>query len=305
MMKEKTTLLKISLVGLLLAISSFLFAQIAPNPTAPITAPTDLDVGTINNDETTVSPIPIAVLFYNTAGTAITLTASPIDEVTGLAYSNYVWHEINQDGSIAETLTEVTGTLRIEGLQPGYYRYRVFGFIDDEGVLCQSDEYQDMIFFVLRPLTPTAKPGTAAITEFCLNEPPTHPLQLEAGVAFDANVGYNDNNFEQPDVRDFALSYRWYAVNSNNTNTQIPLTDPATATNSGAENNIAIDYAHLTDFGTYTFYVEVQYSNGIKDRGTREHAVWTAQVMDGTEVFTIDVTQTPGRPTITIESIED
>lgn len=304
-MKETTTLLKISLFGLFLAISPFLFAQTAPNPTTPIIAPSNLDVGTINDDETTVESVPTAILFYNPAGTAITLTASEIDEVTELPYSSYVWHEINQDGSIAETLAEQTGTLRVEGLQPGYYRYRVFGVIDDEGVICQSDAYQDMIFFVLRPLTPSATPGDDAVTEFCLNTPPTEPLILEAGVVFDANVDYNGNAFAQPAVGDFALTYRWYAVNSNAPDTQIPLTDPATETNPGAANDISIDYADLTDFGSYTFFVEVQYSNGIKDRDSREHAIWTAQVMDGTEAFTIDVTQTPGRPTITIESIED
>lgn len=304
-MKETTTLLKMSLVGLFLTISTFLFAQVAPNPTTPITTPENLDVGTINDDQTAVLPVTTAVLFYNPAGTAITLTASETDVVTGLDYSSYVWHAINQDGTIAETLEEETGTLRVEGLQPGYYRYRVFGFIDDEGVICQSDEYQDMIFFVLRPLTPTANPGTGAITEFCLNEPPTDPLVLEADVVFDADVAYNANAFTNPAVGDFALTYRWYAVNSNDLGTQIPLTDPATTTNPGAINNIEIDYTDLTDFGSYTFFVEVQYANSIKDRGTRDHAIWTAQVMDGTEGFTIEVTQTPGRPTITIEAIED
>src|SRR5690606_24932770 len=186
---------------------------------------------------------------------------------------------------------------------PGYYRYRVFGFIDDEGVICQSDAYQDLIFFVLRPLAPSATAGAGAVTKFCLNEPPTDPLVLEADVVFDA--AYNANKFTNPAVGDFALTYRWYAVNDNDPGTQIPLTDPATATNPGAINNIEIDYTDLTDFGSYTFFVEVQYANSIKDRDSREHAIWTAQVMDGTEGFTIEVTQTPGRPTITIEAIED
>src|SRR5690606_24815732 len=155
-MKETTTLLKMSLIGLFLTISTFLFAQVAPNPTAPITTPENLDVGTINDGETAVSPVTTAVLFYNPAGTTITLTASETDVVTGLDYSSYVWHAINQNGTIAETLEEKTGTLRVEGLQPGYYRYRVFGFIDDDGVVCQSDAYQDLIFFVLRPLAPSA-----------------------------------------------------------------------------------------------------------------------------------------------------
>src|SRR5690606_886672 len=262
-MKETTTLLKICLVGFFLTITTSLFAQVAPTPTTPITTPANLDVGTIADDQTEVVEVTTAVLFYNPAGTAITLKASETDVVTGLDYSSYVWHRVNQDGTIEETLGETTGTLNVTSLQPGYYRYRVFGFIDDEGVICQSDAYQDLIFFVLRPLAPSATAGAGAVTKFCLNEPPTDPLVLEADVVFDA--AYNANKFTNPAVGDFALTYRWYAVNDNDPGTQIPLTDPATATNPGAINNIEIDYTDLTDFGSYTFFVEVQYANSIKD----------------------------------------
>ena len=65
------------------------------------------------------------------------------------------------------------------------------------------------------------------------------------------------------------------------------------------------DYTNLLAVGTYTFYVEVQYSNDIKDRGTREHALWTAQVTNGGTPYQLVVTPVPGRPTITIVDITD
>lgn len=305
-MKKTTTLLKISLVGLFLAISTTIYAQTAPNPTTPIMASSDLDVGTIDNDETTVTPVATAVVFYNPGGSSITLEASETDVVTGLAYSSYLWHEIAQDGIISETLAEEGRQLVVTGLEPGYYRYRVYGYIDDDGVICQSDDYQDLVFFVLRPLALTAGTGLDAITEFCLNEIPEDALALEVDVDFDAAVDYNDNSFTQPTVDEFAMTYRWYAINSNDAATQIPLTEPATATNAGAENAISLDYEDLTAIGTYTFHVEVQYSDGIKAREDRSHALWTAQVLnDEGAPFELVVTPIPGRPTITIESVVD
>lgn len=304
-MKTTTTLLKMGLIGFVLAISNQVLAQTAPTTTTPITSVSDLDVGTINDDETTVTSVPTAVLFYNPAGTGITLQASETDLVTGLNYSSYLWHAINQDGTIAETLSEEGRQLVLSGLSPGYYRYRVYGYINDDGVICQSDEYQDLIFFVLRPLEVTASTGEGALPEFCLNDVPDTQLALETAVGFDGSVGYNANSFDQPEVSDFALTYRWYAINSENPGTQIPLTDPATVTNDGAANNITVPYGTFTGVGTYTFHVEVQYSNAIKDRETREHALWTATVGGETTPFELVVTPVPGRPTITIETVVD
>ena len=296
-MKTTTTPLKTSLVGLFLTLATAIYAQQAPPaPSTPISTPDDLHIGTINDDETTVTPVADAVLFYNPNGTSITLTASTTDQVTGLDYTEYIWHRVAQDGTILSTESETSGTLTLTGLTPGFYRYRVYGWIDDDGVVCQSDEYQDIIFFVLRPLAITSEAATGAIQQFCLGEAPTEQLTLNSTVTFDNTVPYNtDGTFPNPEnTSDFELAYRWYAINDQAPTTEIPITNPA-----------SIDYADFDALGTYTFHVEVTYANTLKDRGTREHAIWDTQVMLGGEVFELTVTPRPGRPTITIEAITD
>lgn len=298
------------MVGLFLTFSTAsVFAQhIAPTPTSPINSVSDLDVGTINDDQTDVVSNVEAVLFYNASGTSIILNASTTDAVTGLPYTEYIWHSINQDGTIAATETEDGNSLSLTGLQPGYYRYRVYGIIDDAGILCQSDEYQDIIFFVLPDLNATSAPAAGALTALCITDDTTgESLTLNGTVTYNTSVPFNTNSFVNPDVDDFALTYRWYAVNDEDPGLEIPLTTPATQTNAGATSSINIDYDVLkaAGVGTYTFFVEVEYSAAIKGRGGRSHAVWSSQVMDGTDAFEVQITPTPGRPTITIGTIVD
>lgn len=307
-MKQTNSLLRIGLVGLFLTFTAAVFAQTAPATVTPINSASDLDVGTINDDQTTVTANVDAVLFYNPSGTSITLNALETDLVTGLDYDEYTWHSINQDGSIAATEAETGRQLTINGLAPGYYRYRVYGFINDAGIICQSDEYQDIIFFVLPDLTAAAAPAAGALPALCITDDTSgQSLILNGTVNYNALVPFNSNSFVNPDVDDFALTYRWYAVNDEDPSVQIPLTTPATETNAGAASSITIDYDVLkaSGAGTYTFHVEVEYSSAIKARGGREHAIWTAQVMNGTEAYKLQITPTPGRPTITIGSITD
>ena len=290
-------MLKAGLVGLfLIATTAVLAQQAPPNPNTPISEPTDLYVGTINDDETDVTPVTGAVFFYNPTGTSVALTASPTDAVTGLDYTEYIWHRIGQDGEVISTESETGGTLTVSGLDPGFYRYRVYGWIEDDGVTCQSDEYQDMIFFVLRPLAITSEAPTDAIEQFCVGDVPTEVLSLTSSVAFDPTVEYNTvGGFPNPaNADDFELSYRWYAINDQDAGNEIAITDPAN-----------IDYDLFNAEGTYTFYAEVTYASTIKDRGTREHAIWDTQVMLDGVAYELTVAPRPGRPTITIEAVTD
>lgn len=296
-MKTTKTLLKTSLAGLFLTLATTIYAQQAPPaPSTPISTPDDLHIGTINDEETEVTTVTDAVLFYNPSGTSITLSASETDLVTGLNYTEYIWHRVAQDGTTLGTETETGRTLTLYNLTPGFYRYRVYGWIDDDGVVCQSDEYQDMIFFVLRPLAITSEAPTDAIQQFCFGEAPTDPLSLTSTVTFDTAVPYNtDGAFPNPEnTGDFDLTYRWYAINDQAPTTEIAITDPAN-----------IDYDLFNAVGTYSFHVEVTYASTIKDRETREHAIWNTQVMVDGEAFELNVTPRPGRPTITIESVND
>lgn len=306
-MKTTMTMLKAGLIGLFLMISSSIFAQTVPNPNLPIANAEDLNIGTADDGEPPVAHIADAVMFYNPAtdGPSLTLVASVTDAITGLDFSSYIWHEIDGTGTVTEELTEESGNLELSELQPGYHRYRVYGLVDDDGVTCQSDEFQDIILFVLRPLDITSSTPVDAILEFCLNDVPAESLALEADVIFDSLIEYYGNGFPNPAVGDFELTYRWYAINNENPEVEIPLTDPASSTDAGAVSNINVDYAEFTEAGTYTFHVEVQYSSAIKDSGTREHAVWTATVGGGTDPYELIVTLAPGRPTITIENVQD
>lgn len=310
MKTTQTKTLKVSLVGLLLMIGTVSYAQlIAPVPKATIATSEDLNLGTLNNDATDVVATVNTVLFYNPAtnGPSITLRASLTDDsMPPLEFDSYLWYQITYNGTeeIATLIAGETGRdLSLTALQPGYHKYRVYGLVDNDGEVCQSDEFQDIIFFVLRPLAPTATTGTGAITEYCANDVPTGSLALEADVAYGA-PDFNSNGYANPNIDAFNLTYRWYAINSNDPGTQIALTDPATGTNTGAENNVSVDYSSLTAPGTYTFYVEVQYSENIKPRDGREHAIWTAAVGGGTP-YQLTVSPIPGRPTITIENPVD
>ena len=312
-MKTAITMLKTGLGGLFLMLSVSTLAQVvAPIPTTPIANPGSLDVGTLNDNTAPVAVMADAVLFYNyldAIGPSLTLSASLVD-VNDLEFTSYVWISVTNDGGNEEfeTLSETGSNLELADLAPGYHKYRIHGIVDnDDDVICQSDEFQDIILFVLRPLALTAT-ATDAITMFCANDIPEGDLELGVEVDFDA-VGYNDNGYDNPDVSDFNLTYRWYAVEIGNDVTdpenQLPLTTNSDIT--GATNGISIPYGDLsfaTDAGTYRFYVEVRYSDDIKDPGTRAHALWTG-VVGGDDPFELEITPTPGRPTITIEEVID
>lgn len=313
-MKNKLTLLKMGLVGLFLMAAVVANGQIIPTPSSTISSPTDLQVGTIEDGVGAIAPTdPPAVFFYRSdgTGTSITLQASLTDaSATPLTFTSYVWYEVTTTDGVSDDvpttpLSETTRNLVLENLQPGYHKYRVYGLIEDGTASCQSEEFQDIVFFVLRPLSPTASAATGAITEFCLDNPPATALELTANVAFD-DPNYV-GNYANPDVDAFDLTYRWYAIKDGETATQIDLPENVVTEDGGTHTLSISDYTALLEAGNYTFYVEVQYSNGIKDRVGRTHAIWSTQVLaDGsTDAFELTVTPIPGRPTITIEGIND
>lgn len=300
-MKKTTTLIKTSLASLfLLFLTSTVFGQgtIPPAPTGTISTPANLNLGTANDGVAPITTVADAIMFYNPAtdGPDVTLTASETDALTGLNYTEYIWHNINHDGSIESTFSTVTRTLNLTDLGPGYHRIRVYGIIDADGIECQSDEFQDMIIFVLRPLSITSDTPTGAITEFCLGEAPANNLEFTSATLFDATHPYANTDFPNPAVDSFDLTYRWYAINSENPTTQIDL---------GTTKDLSLDLETLTDYGNYTFHVEVQYANTLKDRGTRDFAIWTATVGGAATPYTLTVSRKPGRATITITTVND
>lgn len=311
-MKKTNSLLKIGLVGLLLTISSAIIAQTgpaAPTPVTPITSATDLNIGRINDDETTVVTDATAVFFYNptNGGTEVNLQASATDDHTPEpnTFSYYAWYRVNEAGTEQGSSLSNAQTLSLSGddlLQPGFHRFRVYGFVGDAAAeFCESEEFQDIILFVLNPLSPTAS-NTDAITEFCIGD--TGTFGLEADVTFSGT--YENTTFPNPDVDEFDLTYTWFAVRDGDTDNAIQLTSAATTTD-GATASATIDFDELDNAGTYTFYVEVEYSSAIKDKELRleGHGFWRAYVEDGAANYQVVVTPRPGRPTISFGTIVD
>lgn len=308
-MKKLKILLKIGLVGLFLTLSVNVFGQaIGPDPipviTPPIATPSSLHVGTYDDGAGAVDLLADAVLFYNPAGTAITLSASANDG-NGNDFDLYVWYVItNADGS-AGTPHATTEEQQIifDNLGPGYHRFRVYGIVESSTEeRCNSEEFQDIVIFVLNPLDPSAA-AISTITEFCIATTPTGSFTLNATVALGSPT-YQNTDLPNPAAADFNVSYRYFAINSNDTNTEIEL-DTASPIGGGS-NSLEVDYADLKVAGTYTFFVEVRYSEAIKTSTGIDHAVWQTQVETSTGTpFTIEVTPKPGRPTITIISTTD
>ncbi|MBC9797354.1 hypothetical protein [Sinomicrobium weinanense] len=297
-MKRFEKLLKNGLVTLFLVCSVPAFAQIvAPSPVTPIGIPGDLTVGSITNNTLPVTTINDAVLFYNpaTSGPSLTLTAS-LDDGLGNTFTAYQWHTIITTDGTTETENLITGeatqNLTLTQLTPGYHKYRVYGLVDDGSVICQSGDFEDIILFVLSPLTvETTFNANGNPLAYCSTDVPATPIELSVT---SLNVDYtaNTNGYPNPDGNDFEVTYTWFAVKDADTANPIDL---ATSADTYA--------VTLTDPGTYTFYVEVEYV--VKDKGSRDYVTYTTTVQDGAADLQIVVSPTPGAPTITIGTVTD
>lgn len=316
-MKNRMKLLKSGLVVLILSgICSLVQAQIiAPQPTLPIVNKAGLNLGIMNNGATAVSSTDpgTTVLFYVAKGgaypdgTTITLKGSELD-AGNVAFVSYEWRQVTASGATETESTTVAGTnntLLLKELTPGYYKYRVRGMAANS---CLSEEYQDVIFFVLAPLSASAAVSGTPLTGFCVDNTAGLSLALKTDVAFAAPL--YQGGYANPTVDQFKLTYKWYAYNET-TSERVEFTDVSSGANhsaAGATNTFTLSAADFADLaakpGTYRFHVEVQYHSDIKDRGTRTHALWTAQV-GGDTPYKLVVTPKPGRPTITIESVVD
>ena len=271
-------------------------AQTPPTFTSPIATPADLDVGIINSTAATVTTVDGAVLFYNPAtnGPSITLTASSNDGA-GNTFSSYEWNTVQFDGTETLLTGESGTTLEASALVPGYHKFRVYGLVDngDGTVTCQSAEYEDIIVFVLSPLTVTTTANlNGNPSGYCVADIPTTPINLSVS---SVTVDYtnNTNGYTNPVGSDFTVNYKWFAVLGDGTANPIDL----------ATTTASYDVA-LAEPGTYTFYVEVTYAVKTDD-GSRDYVVFTDVVDDGAGVpLEIEVTPVPGAPTITIGSVD-
>ncbi|WP_335964790.1 hypothetical protein [Galbibacter sp. PAP.153] len=273
------------------------YSQTVPAPQVPISTPTDLDVGTIDSGAATVTVMDEAVLFYNpaTSGPSITLTAS-VDDGEGNVFDSYQWYLVTADGTENTVTGQTTANLTLSGLAPGYHKYRIYGLLDNEGgtVTCQSEEYQDIILFVLPPLeVETTVNLNGNPLGYCANDIPDVPINLSV-TNLTADYSASTNGYENPLGNDFEVTYSWFAVLEGGTANPIDL---GTTTD-----NYDIS---ITDAGSYTFYVEVEYVVKTDD-GSRDYITYAGDVIDGSgDPLEITVTPIPGAPTITIGGITD
>ena len=269
----------------------------APVYQAPISTPADLDVGTISSTATTVTTIDEAVLFYNPAtnGPSITLNAS-VDDGAGATFDSYQWNTVSADGTETLITGETTVALTATALVPGYHKYRVYGVVDngDGTVTCQSDEYEDIILFVLPELSVNTLANlNGNLPGYCMEDIPATPINLSID-EITADYSANANGYANPAGGDFTVNYTWFA------NLEGGAANPIDLGNTTPSYDVTIE-----EEGTYTFFVEVTYAVKTDD-GTREYVVFTDEVQDGAgNPFEIEVTPIPGAPTISIGAVTE
>lgn len=289
---KTSTIFKGLLPAIILLVITPAIAQV-PTFTSPISTPADLDVGTISSTATEVTTVDAAVLFYNpaTSGPSITLSAST-DDGAGNTFTSYQWNTVSSDGTETIITGETAVDLTATSLAPGYHKYRVYGLVDngDGTVTCQSDQYEDIILFVLPELEVTSEVdlnGNPA--GYCVEDIPTAPIQLSIA-DITADYTANTNGYTNPAGSDFTVNYNWFANLEGGTANPIDLGNAATYD------------VTLAQEGTYTFYVEVTYAVKADD-GSRDYVVFTDTVEDGAgNPLEIEVTPVPGAPSITIGS---
>lgn len=304
-MKKTNSLLRIGLVGLFLFFTATTFAQDPiPTVTPPIESFGGLNVGTYNDGEgAVITSTSDAIIFYQVGQTSITLEASPTDE-NGLAFDLYAWYKItNANGTEGAAIeNEIGQTLTYSNLQPGFHRFRVYGIVESSsGTDCNSNEFQDIVIFVLNTLDPSAQTAVDAVLQFCIADN-IDDGNINTTITFDS--AYGPDELPKPGVEGFQYTYRYYAVKDGDTNTQIPLGE---ITANGNTNTFILDYNELktNGIGIYTFFVEVSYSDNIKDNTGKAYAVWTEQIYRDGVAYSLEITPQPGRPTITIIDSSD
>ncbi len=332
-MKKTTTLLKISLVGLFLAISTTMFGQTtlpplsALGPQDPETEGSNVrgdlfDPTIANFDDELIN----SILFFNPdLANSFTLRASAIEDHEnnrGLAFTHYTWR-YSTDGTTYNSIGTDASTLEQTNIAPGYHYYQVEARIVPDGtdpdLTCEADNVETFVVFVLPPLTVTAT-NTGDFLQYCESEAVGQTnvaLEIDE-IAYDGYVG-------TPAVGDFAFNYRWYAVKSTDEtepfsrdNADFPTIDETKADITGAtEVGSSATYTpQISDIGTYKFFVEVEYQ--IKDRSTglgadnpearnRPYVIYRGWVggADQAAASIVTVTPQPGKPHITIEEVID
>lgn len=309
MKSKKINLSVFVLAFLLLGLSEVTAQQVPGTATTPVNSSDDLNVGTIKNNTLPVSDESTAVMFYNYVsgtGPSVVLTASD-DDGAGNDFDAYQWYNITYNSGVDsgdENLISgaTSKTYNPTDLAPGYHKFRVYGVVTD-GATCQSDEYEDIILFVLPPIDVVAEHtlNGSATLDYCEDNVPTGADTIELSIAsLTANYTGNTNGYTHPAGNDFEFTYQWYY--SLNGGAKVAMGTAGTTNTTQIVNDATTGIP--TTPGTYTFYVDIEYT--IKPKGARTYVTYTGEVQDaGGNIVEVVVTPIPGSPAITIGTVTD
>lgn len=218
--------------------------------------------------------------------------------------------------------------LVITGLTEGYHYFKVRGIINPDNIteeeLCNVQE-ETYVVYVLPELavTTTASVPIGKSFQYCETEAnKTTPASGQTKVKIEPFYDFVRPN--TPTASAFEVKYRWYAIKEES-GSFVDVSDKATnpvsftgkvelltegITTAGA---IPAFYPQITGFGKYKIFVEVEYA--VKDRNylnadettgrIRPHVIYRGFAKNGVDDMILTVTPTPGKPHITIESVND
>jgi len=264
-------------------------------------------------------------------GTAGTAAAAGTAFNTNLAVGGY---------AVKNATPGVSNKLTLTNLTEGFHYFKVQGVVNPDGIpeteLCVVKE-EIYVVYVLPTLKITATgvlPSGTTGFQYCESE--TEGTNTQSKLKIATTYAFENTDLTNPAASAFEVKYNWYAVKgvesapgSNvytypfseataktavpTTVTGVTLQTPTALTSvAGAIEDFA---PQLKEFGKYKLFVEVEYT--LKDRGVgkgvesptdrhRTYAIYRAFAKDaaGTDLV-LAVTPTPGKPHITIESVND
>ncbi len=262
--------------------------------------------------------------FYmgNTAGATAAIDGSTF--ATGLVANGLL---------VPSTAPNYSNKLVVTNLTEGYHYFKVQGIVNPDNILetelCTIEE-EIYVVYVLPQLAVEAQGNLASgITAFqyCETEIGTGIKQEKVAV----KATYDFVRPNSPDANLFDVKYRWYAVKASETNVYADVANKAidpTSIGAGAVKLIETStdpakagvlpdfFPQIAEFGKYKLFVEVEYvakdrnaneqlDNASTNSRARAHVIYRGFAKDGVNDLVLTVTPTPGKPHITILSVQD
>lgn len=241
-------------------------------------------------------------------------TSSSNDGEAGVEFKKISWYyktaaegmgdlpDLHTDG-VTTTITGTDGKdqfLTVSGLKPGFYVFMASAEAADGSCSTLNEEFT---VFVLAPLTISMSSNltlTSNTFSYCMDAVPEDAMTLTATASFDSQHSFNEkrpSEIVNPSLSDFELRYRWYKV-ANGVTFDLSQATAMTVVNS---TDNTYDLGSSVDdktVGEWNYYVVVDYT-------VKANTGPYQTVLGGASTATlIKVTSQPGKPVITIESVD-